>query len=728
MSTTTDKELVGSNAQRYEALLRISEALSACREPEELAKALADQLNDFLSFAHLDIMILKENSREVEWNVWGKGPLSFPELPPEDLLAWHVYNTKETLHIADWNRDEQFPRLKQFAAEKGIHVGAVVRVPLTTPHRHLGTLGIASSPGVTYGTQDIEFLRLIARVVASAIDDGLNLKRAQAAQTRVEQQNERLQLLLALTNRITSNLELRELLRAIAPNIRDAMQCDAVGISLPDPPSGKFRLYALDFPQGQGKDIIQEETLHTLAGSGKKALENLTAVLSTTADREAFAPEIHEQLVAEGLTNQCVIPLVNCGRALGLLVIVRKTESFTGDEVEFLSQAAGQIAIAIENALAFRETSEPKEKLAREKLYLEEEIRSERGFEQIVGNSPALKQVLELVETVAPSDSTVLLLGETGTGKELIARAIHEHSRRKDHTFVKLNCAAIPTGLLESELFGHEKGAFTGAITQKIGRLELADQGTLFLDEVGDIPIEIQPKLLRALQEREFERLGSTHTRKVNVRLIAATNRDLGKMIADRQFRSDLFYRLTVFPIRIPPLRDRREDIPLLVSHFVQKCAKQMQKNIETIPSPVMKGLTAWDWPGNIRELENFIERAVILTRSKSLNAPLGELHRTNYDEPTHAAAELDRAEIAEIVKRTISALDQRGKDLALQRDGKDLTDQYTQKRREEIVRALAESKGRVGGAEGAAARMGVNRTTLIFRMKKFGIDPRQYA
>ena len=287
----------------------------------------------------------------------------------------------------------------------------------------------------------------------------------------------------------------------------------------------------------------------------------------------------YEVAIAEGIQSFCVIPLVNRGRALGTLALARVTEgSFTPEDVEFLSQAAGQIAIAIENALAYGEISELKDKLAQEKVYLEEEIRSEMHFEQIVGSSPALKHVLELVETVAPSDSTVLLLGETGTGKELIARAIHDRSRRKDRTFVKLNCAAIPTGLLESELFGHEKGAFTGAISQKIGRMELADQGTLFLDEVGDIPSEIQPKLLRVLQEREFERLGSTHTRKVNVRLIAATNRDLEKMIANREFRSDLFYRLNVFPIRIPPLRERREDIPLLVSYFVQKFAKQMQK------------------------------------------------------------------------------------------------------------------------------------------------------
>ena len=329
-----------------------------------------------------------------------------------------------------------------------------------------------------------------------------------------------------------------------------------------------------------------------------------------------------------------MIPLVNRGRVVGVLAISRtRDNSFTPEEVAFVSEASGQIAIAIENSVAYRELSELKERLAQEKLYLEQEIHGDMGFGQIVGNSPALRQVLQLVETVAPSDSTVLLLGETGTGKELIARAIHEHSRRKSRIFVKLNCAAIPTGLLESELFGHEKGAFTGAISQKIGRLELADGGTLFLDEVADIPLEIQPKLLRALQEQEFERLGSTHTLKVHVRLIAATNRDLHKMVASREFRSDLYYRLNVFPIRIPPLRERKEDIPMLVGYFVQKFAKQVQKDIERIPSTVMRTFTAWDWPGNIRELENLVERSVILTRGKSLEAPLADLRNLSAEE-----------------------------------------------------------------------------------------------
>jgi PAS domain S-box-containing protein len=356
-------------------------------------------------------------------------------------------------------------------------------------------------------------------------------------------------------------------------------------------------------------------------------------------------------------------------------------------------------------------------RLDQERVFLEEEIRSELGFEQIIGRSSALKRVLELIETVAPSDSTVLLLGETGTGKELIARALHERSRRKSKTFVKLNCAAIPTGLLESELFGHEKGAFTGAIIQKVGRMELADQGTLFLDEVGDIPIEIQPKLLRALQEKEFERLGSTHTRKVNVRLVAATNCNLEKMIADRQFRSDLFYRLNVFPIRIPPLRERKEDIPLLVAYFVQKFARQMQKRIDSIPVATMKALAAWEWPGNIRELENFIERAVILTRGESLAAPLAELRKVTTDEPVRESALKGEHDIARIVKETIASLKDKSPE-----------NEHSKRQHEEIVRVLAECKGRVGGPDGAAARMGLSRTTLISRMKKLEINAYEYA
>jgi formate hydrogenlyase transcriptional activator len=713
---STDKP-IGTNPPRYEAALRISKAIAACRDPEELAKTLADGLGEFLSFDHLYLMVMKEKSREIESLVWGKGPVSISSLPVEELPTSEAFARQELLYIPDWNSEQRFSRFKERAIGLGFKLGSVVAVPLTTPHRQVGVFGISSDTATPYGEEDISFLRLLGSLVAFAIDDGLNLRRAQNAQGELERQNDRLQLLLNLTNRITSSLKLRDVLPVITANIRAVMKCDAVCITLPDP-SGNFRLYAVDFPQGKSKEILQEETTVTLAAGAKRALEELTPVLTSTDDRDDFPPEVYELLVAEGLRNHCLLPLINHGRALGLLGVVRKNASFTSQDVEILSQVAGQIAIAVENALAYREISDLRDKLAQEKLYLQEEIRSEMGFEQLVGNSATLRHALDLVDTVSPSDSTVLLLGETGTGKELIARAIHEHSRRRDRTFVKLNCAAIPTGLLESELFGHEKGAFTGAISQKIGRLELADQGTLFLDEVGDIPVEIQPKLLRVLQEREFERLGSTHTRKVNVRLIAATNRDLEKMITDKEFRSDLYYRLNVFPIRIPPLRDRREDIPLLVRYFVQKFAKQMQKNIDAVPVSVMNGLAAWDWPGNIRELENFVERAVILTRGKSLEAPLAELRKSSPVEPEPAGSvQSGREDIARIVKETIETL-----------NGKKNTDEHARRQREEIVQALTESKGQVGGADGAAVRIGVNRSTLLSRMKKLGIDHRNYS
>jgi formate hydrogenlyase transcriptional activator len=545
------------------------------------------------------------------------------------------------------------------------------------------------------------------------LSDPGRLPKNMNAEAELRNQNERLELLLNLTARITSSLDLRVVLRAIAANIREVIRADAVDVALPDAGSEKFRVFAMDFPLGKG--VVKEELLVTPSAAVRKALDTLKPVVVDVRERNELTSEASDLAAAEGIKTFCNIPLVNRDRALGILSILRTTDTpFSSEDVNFLSRASGQIAIAIENALAYREISELKDKLAQEKLYLEEEIRSDFNFENIVGNSPALKHVLEMVETVAPSDSTVLLLGETGTGKELIARAIHDRSRRKDRTFVKLNCAAIPTGLLESELFGHEKGAFTGAIIQKVGRMELADQGTLFLDEVGDIPIEIQPKLLRALQEREFERLGSTHTRRVNIRLIAATNRDLEKMIAAREFRSDLYYRLHVFPIRIPPLRERREDIPQLVSYFVQKFSKQMQKKIEAISPAVMKGLTAWEWPGNIRELENFIERSVIITRGKSLDAPLGELRKTN-------TIEFSRADLHEVEE--VAA--ERGNSSS----GKtSVADEYENKQRDEITRALTVCKGRVGGAKGAAARLGMNRTTLLSRMRKFGIYAKQYA
>src|SRR6202034_2206154 len=522
---------------------------------------------------------------------------------------------------ADWREEARFAKHGEFLNELGIASTCVL--PLARGERRLGALSIGSTHPHAYPAEEVRFLSMVADQIALAVDAAVNFYLSRQAQ-------DRLKLILDLTNQVVLSVNCQELLRTISASVRRVMRCDAAAIMLPEPDGAHLRVHALDFPDSRG--FFTKQVLIPIADSipGKTYQSGKPWVLNRL-DPAEVPPEMYAKASGEGINSFCDMPLISRERSLGVLALASREENaFEHEEVAFLAQVAQQVAIGVENALAYGEIADLKDKLAQEKLYLEDEIRGEMDFEGIVGQSSPLRHVLNLVETVAPSDSTVLLLGETGTGKELIARAIHERSRRKHRTFVKLNCAAIPTGLLESELFGHERGAFTGAISQRVGRLELADQGSLFLDEIGDIPLEIQPKLLRALQEREFERLGSTHTKKVDVRLVAATNRDLEQMIADREFRSDLYYRLHVFPIRIPPLRERKEDIRQLVSYFVQKFAKQMQKKIDLISPVVIKGLMAWDWPGNVRELENFIERAVIVTRGRSLEAPLGELRKTH--------------------------------------------------------------------------------------------------
>jgi len=504
----------------------------------------------------------------------------------------------------------------------------------------------------------------------------------------LRRESERLKLLLDMTNMLIANLEPRDLLRAISASIRQSIHCDAVAVWFPDADQRHLRSLTMELPQSKG--FLKEDLLLPMEGNGVgeafKTGRPFVAASAGSTNGPAHLPAL-----SEGIASGSCLPLISHDRKLGVLTLGWRVENTSSaEDLQFLMQAAGQVAIAIENALAYQEIAELKDKLAQEKIYLEEEIRSESDFEGIVGRSSALRQVLQLVETVATSDSTILLLGETGTGKELIARAIHDRSQRKDRTLIKLNCAAIPIGLLESELFGHERGAFTGAITPKTGRLELADRGTLFLDEVGDIPLEVQPKLLRALQEREFERLGSTRTMKVDVRLVAATNRDLQKMVDEKQFRSDLYYRLNVIPIRIPPLRERPEDIPLLVRYFTQKYARRMQKKIESISAASMRTLARWHWPGNVRELENLVERAVVLARTDRLEILVPELEEGSINSAPGSVEKFDE--------------------------------------QERIVRILKETNGRVGGADGAAVRMGLKRTTLITRMKKLGIDARKVS
>lgn len=494
-------------------------------------------------------------------------------------------------------------------------------------------------------------------------------------------------LLLETTNALLSNLDIRKLLFAITATIRRAAPHDYASLALYDLETRKLRLHLLKSPPGL--DFSAEETFVSLEGTpAGLCFSSREPVVVDRLDDSRFTTRAIQHLVEAGIKSGCWLPLIHRGRAIGTLGIGSTEAGFYAQmDLRFLSQIANQIALAVDNVTAFEQITALTDRLLQEKQYLEDELRTAYNFEEIIGESPALKSVLRQVETVSPMDTTVLILGETGTGKELIARAIHNLSSRRERSFVKLNCAAIPSGLLESELFGHEKGAFTGAISQKVGRLELAHRGTLFLDEVGDIPLELQPKLLRALQEKEFERLGSTRTISVDVRLIAATNRDLAQMVKDRQFRSDLYYRLRVFPIHLAALRDRASDIPILVHHFVENHARRMNKRIETIPPEVMQILEHWSWPGNIRELENFIERAVILSPGSVLSPPLAELAMPA--ETGQPANQLSTLEVAE---------------------------------REHILRALRDAQGVIAGPRGAAERLGLKRTTLNAKMRKLGI------
>jgi formate hydrogenlyase transcriptional activator len=541
----------------------------------------------------------------------------------------------------------------------------------------------------------------VACQVAVAVDNALNLDSSQAYQTQLAHERDRLRVLLEVNNVLVTSLELTELFRGIVSTLQRVIHHDYTSLALLDPGTGLLKIHALDFPGRQGL-LKPEMTVPRDASPAGRAITEGRTIIARGAEFEQYTSEVVRLLRGEGLQAICCIPLSNRGRTFGTLNLAsRRIDVFSSEDIELVQQVAAQIAIAVENALAFKEIDALKDKLAEEKLYLEEEIRSAFNFEEIVGESPAIRRALAQVELVAPAGTTVLILGETGTGKEVIARAVHNLSPRKERTFVKVNCAAIPSGLLEAELFGHERGAFTGAISQKIGRFELADRGTLFLDEIGDIPLELQPKLLRVLQEQEFERLGSNRTQRVDVRVVAATNQDLSRLVADREFRSDLYYRLNVFPIQIPPLRDRREDVPLLVRYFVQNFSRRLNKTVEYVPADAMDALVNYGWPGNIRELENLIERAVLLSPGRELRVPLSELKSATLSSNGNVSADLA------LFSPSPSSIP-----IATLEEAE----------RQHILRALRQTEWRIAGPKGAAAILGMKRTTLQARMRKLGI------
>jgi formate hydrogenlyase transcriptional activator len=669
---------------RYEALLEMADLMVRHHTLPELYHEVAVGLHKVADFKFLNFSLYHPENKAMHLHfLEGEPATGFPkELPVWEAPGGWVWQHQQELMVENLEKETRFPQVLQVLRSKGIQT--YYALPLTNGNKRLGALGVASVKSNAYQKQDRRLLRRVAELVALAIENA-------STREALQEEKDRLRALVEINSTLASRLEVQGLLPLISECVTRVVPHDFAGVTLFEGDKDNMKAYVLSPERSQpiiesGRPVSLNQTL-----SAQAFLEREAKTL-TREDLESHGSSIANRILGAGIRTMRCVPLLTSTGTLGTLNVgSKKDKAFSEEDEEVLNQIAAQLAIALDNARAYREIQALKDRLAEEKLYLEDEIRSELNFEEIVGESPELKRVLAQARTVAPSGSTVLILGETGTGKELIARAIHRMSKQKDSTFIKVNCASIPTGLLESELFGHEKGAFTGAVSKKIGRMELADKGTLFMDEVGDIPMELQPKLLRVLQDHEFERLGSNRTVRVDLRLIAATNRDLSRRITEGEFRSDLFYRLNVFPIHMPPLRARRNDVPLLVRHFVKKLARRMDKRIDTIPSQTMEALVNWHWPGNIRELENVIERSVILSEGPVLYSPLAEM-QAEPSQVSIADATLERAE------------------------------------REHIIRVLRECGGRVAGAKGAAVKLGLKRTTLQSKMGKLKIDRKDYA
>ena len=684
------------SGRTYPTLMEVSRVIACHGDVAELFDKLVECLRPLLGFHYLSVALHDEDRQVMRLHVLHSShedaAAAGLEFPVEHSPAGEVWTSQQVRNFSSLGQLRDYHASSyQLLRQHGVQSLCVV--PLTTAHRRIGAMAFGRSAEGGYSNEDLAFATQVAAQVAVALDNALHYEEGRALQRELAHERDRLRLVLEVNNSVVSNLELRDLFQALSASLRRVIAHDSATLMLPDGHHpGMLRIYALDFPDGRG--FLQQDMLVSIANSNPgKAFQSGELIMVGSGPNSVPFSNSNGLKMAEGEGLRCslVLPLVPNGRgtSVGVLTLGSRTEAaFSQDDIHFLRQLAQQIAIGVNNALAHQKLSESAQRVTQEKSYLEDEIRAEQDFEDIVGSSTALRNVLSQVETVAPTDSTVLIQGETGTGKELIARAIHERSSRRQRTFVKINCAAIPMGLLESELFGHEKGAFTGAIARKIGRFELAHQGTLFLDEIGDIPLELQPKLLRVLQEQEFERLGGTATRRVDVRVIAATNHSLSAMVGEGKFRSDLFYRLNVFPISVPALRERTEDIPLLARYFTSKYTRRLNRTLQSIPQETLRAMTKYSWPGNVRELQNFIERAVILSNHGELRAPVSELRVS----PEAAAP------------------------------GNEESNTLREFERRHILEALEKSKWVIGGPAGAAARLGMKRTSLLYRMEKLQI------
>src|SRR6266700_3315591 len=696
--------------RQLEALLEVSEAIAQQRDLPALFHDLAERLHSVVDFDFLTL-ILHDPARNVmrlhilETRIPGGKPTGTESSVEGNPSGWG-WQTQQTFVVSDTEEEERFPEFLKRYREHNVRSLAIL--PLTTAQHRLGAMGFGRLVPQRITDTELQFMERVASQVAVAVDNALNLETSQAYQSQLARERDRLQVLLEVNNVLITSRELPELFRGIVNTLELVIHHDYTSLALLDPQTGLLKIHALDFP-GHQLSLKQEVTVSRDTSPSGQAIASGRPFLARGLEIDRYQNEIILVLRTAGVQSMCCVPLITHGQAFGTLnVASRRNDAFSPQDVELLQHVAAQVAIAVENTLAFKEIEALKNKLAEEKLYLEEEIRSEFNFEEIIGESPSLKRALAQVELAAPAGTTVLLLGETGTGKELFARAIHNLSPRRDRTFVKVNCAAIPSGLLESELFGHERGAFTGAIGQKIGRFELADHGTLFLDEVGDLPLELQPKLLRVLQEQEFERLGGTRTQRVDVRVVAATNVDLSKLVAQRLFRNDLYYRLNVFPIQIPALRERFEDIPLLVRYFVQRFSRSLNKQVEYIPAEAMDVLASYSWPGNVRELENLIERAVLLSPGKELRIPISELKSS----ALATAAGADSSSSSSFSSTSFPSSASLTSSISTLEEAE----------RQHILRALKQTQWRIAGTKGAATLLAMKRTTLQARMRKLGI------
>ena len=664
---------------RYRLLLEITDLVARAKSLPDAFKELAPPVLALTGGEVLNLSLHDPRRNCMLSRYWKKNQENgeFEPSPVEETPSGWAWKHQETLAIPDTAREQRFPGCIPAFLNHGVRSYTVL--PVSTPSSHFGALGLGKNVPEVLKGEDVEFLSRVALMGALALE-----------KDRAHRAFEEQQSLVAIGREVSSCLELEKLLPVILSSVRSIARYDRAVLTLLDADAKNVHLHgdALEWEPfvNHGSAIPLEQSVSA------RAIQTRNVAFLNAGDLRDMNEPLAKAMYEGGVRSVCSVPLVAGNRVWGALNPSSMIENAFGpSEVEYLQQVANQIAAALQNAHAYREIAQLKDRLVQEKRYLEHEIRSANRSDDIVGNSPGLKRVLDYATIVADTDSTVLITGETGTGKERIARVIHSMSRRKDRNFIKVNCAAIPTGLLESELFGHEKGAFTGAISQKLGRLELADKGTLLLDEIGEIPLELQPKLLRVLQDQEFERLGGTKTIRVDVRLIASTNRDLVRAVEEKEFRDDLFYRLHVFPLHLPALHERREDIPMLIRHFVEKCAARLHKRIDVVPEDAIEAMMHWRWPGNIRELENFIERSVILAEGNRLSPPLGELREEISRQPSESGATL--------------------------RD----------KEREHIIEILRQTRGALSGPAGAAARLGLKRTTLQYKMQRLGISRMHY-